>query len=99
MPRQPLRVYSKLFSNILVVWLVPGFDDTLLERLVPKDNEAVGVVLMLYGAGNAPDHSNRSFISALSALKAKGAEIVVASQCTDANTFLRFITLTIVRRS
>eukprot|EP00474_Spongospora_subterranea_P009531 CRZ09989.1 hypothetical protein [Spongospora subterranea] len=81
MPRKPLRVFEEIFSNIIVIWLVPGFDDKVLERLIPDDDEDLGIVFMLYGSGNAPSHSNQSFMFALTKLRSHRVEIVVATQC------------------
>lgn len=50
-----MRVHKRMDTRVLVVRLVPGFDDGALERLV-KDGDAGlrALVLEFYGVGSAP---------------------------------------------
>jgi hypothetical protein len=48
-------------SNIVVVRLAPGFDDSMLYSMVMETPHLHGIVLSLYGTGNGPA-SKQSFI-------------------------------------
>ena len=65
-----------LETRIMVVRLIPGFVD--LEAILSSDVR--GVVLLLYGTGNAPARRT-AFINWVKALISKGIVVVACSQC------------------
>ena len=82
-PRRTFGTHRDLFGNIAVMVLVPGFDDLAIEAFINTSTPAkpAVLVLMLYGAGNAPS-KKRTFIEALRrGVAEKGAVIVILSQC------------------
>jgi L-asparaginase len=82
-PRRKFTSHRTLFGNIAVMIMVPGFDDLALEAFLATstaERPAV-LVLLLYGAGNAPS-AKKSFLDCLrKGVAEKGAVVVILSQC------------------
>ena len=78
LPSTPGRfsLHSSLETRIVVLRLVPGFLD--LDALV--GSEIKGVVLMLYGTGNAPAKKS-AFVSWVKRMVDGGTMVVACSQC------------------
>lgn len=74
------KCHTELFTKIFVLHLVPGFDDGILTSYAQVPSEPRGLVLLLYGAGNAPNR-RKGLLESLRAAKANNVEIVAASQC------------------
>eukprot|EP00924_Labyrinthula_sp_SR-Ha-C_P003770 maker-scaffold_3-snap-gene-4.42-mRNA-1 protein AED:0.03 eAED:0.03 QI:184/1/1/1/1/1/5/396/380 len=73
--------------NILVIRLVPGFDDRPFKALLnsynnPENPDLVlkGLVLQLYGTGNAPG-AKKGLVSALKSVVDTGVVVAICSQC------------------
>lgn len=82
-PRRSFRVHTSLFGNIAVMMLVPGFDDHAISAFLATSTPShpAALVLMLYGAGNAPS-KKRGFLEILrEGMCKRGAVIVVITQC------------------
>eukprot|EP00455_Lapot_gusevi_P030238 TRINITY_DN3249_c0_g1_i4.p1 TRINITY_DN3249_c0_g1~~TRINITY_DN3249_c0_g1_i4.p1 ORF type:complete len:343 (-),score=95.51 TRINITY_DN3249_c0_g1_i4:68-1066(-) len=80
-PKRRFRIAKSLCTNINVLQAIPGFDDSsLLNFCQNPDNTPKGLVLALYGTGNAPTR-RKGFIDALAVGRQNGVEIVVTSQC------------------
>ncbi|KAF4668408.1 hypothetical protein FOZ61_006474 [Perkinsus olseni] len=75
-PKGRFHTHTQMESAILVVRLVPGFAD--LETLA--DSAVRGVVLLLYGTGNAPARK-KNFVSWLERLIDRGVAVIACSQC------------------
>ncbi|KAF4650358.1 hypothetical protein FOL47_001206, partial [Perkinsus chesapeaki] len=73
-PTGPLTVQTEMADSILAVRMIPGLSSLLSLDL----NDVNGVVLLLYGTGNAP--SNDNFLSWLQKLNDEGVPVVVVSQ-------------------
>jgi len=71
-----------MFTNIVVVSLIPSFSDSAIESLVATSTEEnpVALILALYGAGNAPLHK-QSFLNSLKVALNNHCVIVITSQC------------------
>ena len=67
-------------SNIVVIRLAPGFDDSMLHSMVNDSPHLQGMVLSLYGTGNGPA-SKRSFIDLIKTAIDRGICVVICSQC------------------
>eukprot|EP00930_Biecheleria_cincta_P094528 TRINITY_DN8571_c0_g1_i1.p1 TRINITY_DN8571_c0_g1~~TRINITY_DN8571_c0_g1_i1.p1 ORF type:complete len:435 (-),score=42.13 TRINITY_DN8571_c0_g1_i1:153-1457(-) len=80
-PRGRFRVHFIEVTQILVVWLIPGFSDDFFESLL-KSQSIRGMVLMSYGCGNAPARK-ASFISYLREMNSQGIVVVACSQCVE----------------
>lgn len=78
-PRGRFRVSTELCTSIAVCWLVPGFSDVVLVDMLASP-ALKGVVLVLYGTGNAPE-SKRGLLNLLHAAVQRGVVIVATSQC------------------
>ena len=82
-PRRKFQTHKTLFGNIVAMLLVPGFDDIALEAFLKtstKEKPAC-LVLMLYGAGNAPSQK-KGFLSLIGeGVSQRGAIVVITSQC------------------
>ncbi len=80
-PKGAFRVHKKLTASIIVIKLVPGFDDECIATLVEYSTKLKAIVLEMYGSGNAPTGSKSEFINILAKAKAKGIVVVGCSQC------------------
>ena len=85
-PRGPLRVNKLLVSAVLVVRLVPGFDDEALLSLVNSTSSLRCLIFELYGTGNGP--SKGMLLRAIEVSKSKGIMVVVVSQCVKGGVSL-----------
>jgi len=48
-PRKTMRVHKKMDSNLIVIRLVPGFEDDSLIAMVIHSTQLHGIILLLYG--------------------------------------------------
>jgi L-asparaginase len=81
-PRARFNPHTDIDYNIAVVWLVPGFDDTLFEALAGDNSKVRAIVLALYGCGNAPTQ-RASFLEAIRCVTQRGIHVVAVSQCVS----------------
>ena len=79
-PRGAFRLHKTLNSKVIVLKLVPGFDDSMIHALIAHSTELKAVVLEMYGTGNGPS-SKESLLSAIKMAKEKGMVVVAISQC------------------
>ncbi|MCW8980612.1 MAG: asparaginase [Altibacter sp.] len=77
--RKKLRVHKAMESNILLVKMFPGIDETTISHLFSYP-EIKGLVLETYGSGNVTNE--QWFISALKRLIAKGIPVINVTQCS-----------------
>ena len=90
-PRGPFRIHKTLDSKILVLKLVPGFDDEGIQTLVEHSNAVRGIVIELYGTGNGPSHDKGALMSAISRAKERGIVCVAVSQCLTGGVSLETV--------
>lgn len=87
-PRGRFQVHLSLQSKILVVHLVPGFDDTIFEVLATSTPKTLsGLVLMLYGCGNAPARKV-GMVKNIRKMVDSDVVVVVCSQCAKGTVAL-----------
>lgn len=82
-PRLQLKIHKKMFEEILVIKLVPGFSDKAFFNLLgpqTKDPGVRAIVLELYGTGNAPSHKE-TLLTMLDFCKKRDIIVVAVSQC------------------
>ncbi len=87
-PKSPFRVHKKLTASIMVIKLVPGFDDECISTLVEHSTKLRAIVLELYGAGNGPAGQKSTFLNALRVAQKKGIVVVACSQCLSGGVSL-----------
>merc|ERR1711879_1046242 len=80
-PRGRFRLQEIHSAEIMVMWVTPGFPDEVLSGLT-KYRKIRGIVLLLYGVGNAPSLKEQ-FLSQLRDLMSAGKVIVACSQCSQ----------------
>ena len=80
-PKQAFRVFKKLDASIIVIKLIPGFDDDAINALVEYSKDLKAIVLEMYGAGNGPSGIKSSFLLALERAAQKGIVCVALTQC------------------
>lgn len=58
-PRRRFFVHHNLFSNIIAIYLVPGFDDAALKTIFSTSTKErpAALVLALYGSGQREIHT------------------------------------------
>lgn len=92
-----LVVHKKLVSDVLIIKMFPGINETVLDALLSIAN-LKGIILETYGAGNAP--SEDWFISLLKKAIKKGIYVINVTQCSggsvnmgqyETSTFLKKI--------
>ncbi|MES1923106.1 hypothetical protein MHBO_004647 [Bonamia ostreae] len=49
-PKYKLKTFTNLFTNIGVIWLIPGFEDSIIQSTA-KDENKKAIVLICYGSG------------------------------------------------
>lgn len=86
-PRGTLRVHKQLDAHVLVIKLVPGFDDESIQTLVRYSTTLRAIVLELYGTGNGPA-KKQALLDAIHLARQKGIVVVALSQCLKGGVFL-----------
>ncbi len=77
--RKTLKVHKKLETNILLVKMFPGLDETTINYLFNYP-QIKGLVLESYGSGNITNEI--WFIAALKKLIDKGIPVINVTQCS-----------------
>lgn len=78
-PRGRLTVHKDLLSSVIVMKLVPGFDDESISALVSNSTSLKAIVLEMYGTGNGPRKSG--LLDVITRATQKGIIVVGVSQC------------------
>ena len=78
-PKGRFYAHKSLDARILVLKLVPGFDDDSLSTIVNSSTSLRGVVLEMYGTGNGP--SRLPLLTAIKQAIAKGIIVIAVTQC------------------
>lgn len=78
-PKGRFRVHLISEKEIFVIQVVPGFADSIFECL-SSSGSVRGVVLLLYGCGNAPSRKS-AFLEACGKMNEAGIIVVACSQC------------------
>ena len=58
-PRKPFRVHKVLEAKVIVLKLVPGFDDECIHAMVAHTTQLRAIVLEMYGTGNGPSNKTK----------------------------------------
>jgi L-asparaginase len=61
-PRGPFRAHKTLEAKVIVIKLVPGFDDECILALVTHSKALKALVLEMYGTGNGPSEKGGGMI-------------------------------------
>ncbi|VEU42104.1 unnamed protein product [Pseudo-nitzschia multistriata] len=86
----PLRVHLRMDTRLLTIRLVPGFDDSMIRRLIESNMEEQqlrALVLQLYGTGNLPS-VKESFIKLLADATEQGIMVIASTQCFTGSVLL-----------
>lgn len=78
-PKGPFKAHVSLESNIIVLKLIPGFNDESIFAMVNGSKNLKAIILEMYGTGNGPSKSG--LVEALKLAQSKGVVIVAVSQC------------------
>ena len=79
-PRGVFRVHKTLEAKVIVLKLVPGFDDEMIMDLIKNSTSLKAIVLEMYGTGNGPS-KKQPLLDAIRTAKEKGMVVVAISQC------------------
>eukprot|EP01064_Diplonema_japonicum_P009970 TRINITY_DN17359_c3_g1_i1.p1 TRINITY_DN17359_c3_g1~~TRINITY_DN17359_c3_g1_i1.p1 ORF type:complete len:383 (+),score=72.26 TRINITY_DN17359_c3_g1_i1:29-1150(+) len=80
-PRQRFRVQKELATGVVVVKLIPGFDDKSIRFMVAADDSNLrAIVLEVYGSGGAP-YQKEGLRELVATACEKGILVVAKSQC------------------
>ncbi|CAM9432196.1 unnamed protein product, partial [Chrysoparadoxa australica] len=86
-PRTAFRITQDMDSHIVVLKLIPGFDDEALMVIVRNCTRIKAIVLELYGTGNSPNR-RESFLSFIREAKIAGIMVVALTQCIQGGVSL-----------
>lgn len=78
-PSKNLVVHKKMDSNVVIVKMFPGINETILSSIIAIPN-LKGIILETYGSGNAPTED--WFINTLKKAIKKGLYIINVTQCS-----------------
>ena len=78
-PKGRFRAHNDFNRNIVVLRLVPGFADSIIQSIF-QDDAVQGLILQTYGTGNASSR-RVEFLTSIAAGVAKGVVVVITSQC------------------
>ena len=88
-PRGPFRVHTHLEAKVIVLKLVPGFDDECIHALVEHTKQLKAIVLEMYGTGNGPVNQGKgSLVDAIEKARERGIVVVAVSQCIQGGVSL-----------
>lgn len=76
----------KLDAHVIVLKLVPGFDDECVYSLINYSKTLKALVLEMYGTGNGP--TKAGLVEAIKLAKKKGIVVVAISQCINGGVSL-----------
>eukprot|EP01084_Bolivina_argentea_P307105 530760_1 len=77
-PKRGFRVFTKMFTDIMVLYITPCTNFLLLKYLL-CDKKKKGIVISFYGAGNAPQSNQLKNI--FKQCIEYGCNIVIGTQC------------------
>jgi L-asparaginase len=86
-PRRPFRVDRRMNRNILVIKLVPGFDDVTIIDMITQSKNLRAIVLEMYGTGNAPARRT-GLVEAIKIARSKDILVAAISQCLTGSVML-----------
>ncbi len=86
-PKGPFRVHKRLEAKVIVIKLVPGFDDECILTMVEHSTNLRAIVLEMFGTGNGPSNKG-PLIKAISQATEKGILVVALSQCLQGGVSL-----------
>ncbi len=89
-PPGPLIVHKTLDAKIIVLKLVPGFDDQSITALVRHSKQLKGIILEMYGTGNGPSHK-KELMDAIKYARERGIVCVGVSQCLHGGVTLESV--------
>lgn len=70
-PRSIFKVHNTLNAKVIVIKLVPGFDDESIGALITHSSSLKALVLELFGTGNGPA-KRQSLLDAIELAHSKG---------------------------
>jgi len=79
-PKGRFKVHRSMNKEILVLRLVPGFDDQSILDICMKATNLRALVLEIYGTGNAPAKKNM-LLQAIGHARDRGIVVVACTQC------------------
>ena len=88
---EPFSVSTTLVPFVIVIKLVPGFDDESISAMIRHSTKLRAIVLEMYGTGNGPSRQGSDkgpLLSAIQEAKERGLLIVAVSQCLQGGVSL-----------
>ncbi len=85
-----LIVHKNLDAKVIVLKLVPGFDDESITALVQHSQKLKAIVFEMYGTGNGPSNK-QELLDAIRAARRKGIVCVGISQCLTGGVTLESV--------
>uniref|UniRef100_A0A7S2WSI2 asparaginase n=1 Tax=Rhizochromulina marina TaxID=1034831 RepID=A0A7S2WSI2_9STRA len=87
LPRGSFRVHKEMNTNIVVIKLVPGYDDDCISHIVNDIQSLRALVLEIYGTGNAPARKS-GLLNAIRTATSRGIVVIAATQCRTGGVIL-----------
>jgi L-asparaginase len=79
-PTGPFTVTKNLEEKVIVIKLVPGFDDESILALAQHSRKLRAIVLEMYGTGNGPSKKD-TLVNAIKIAHSRKMVVVALSQC------------------
>jgi len=79
-PKGRFRIHTTMDTRVLVIRLVPGFDDEGISAMINNCPSLKALILEVYGTGNAPNRKTR-LLDNIKLATQKGILVVVTTQC------------------
>lgn len=90
-PDGNFSVSKNLVGRVIVIKLVPGFDDESIQALVLHSTSLKAIVLEMYGTGNGPS-KKKALLDAIRTARSRGIIVVALSQCARGGVSLETYT-------
>eukprot|EP01060_Flectonema_neradi_P033658 TRINITY_DN5714_c0_g2_i1.p1 TRINITY_DN5714_c0_g2~~TRINITY_DN5714_c0_g2_i1.p1 ORF type:complete len:423 (+),score=45.96 TRINITY_DN5714_c0_g2_i1:236-1504(+) len=79
-PRSRFRAQKVMATGIIVIKLIPGFDDAGMHALIESANNLLAVIIEVYGSGGAP-YQKPGMQQFVSRAMQHGVLVIAKSQC------------------
>ena len=88
-PHGPFRIFTKMETGIVVMKLIPKFDDEPLRQLVMHSEKIKAIILEMYGTGNISDSDDKtSLLNVIELARKRNIIVVAVSQCYKGSVML-----------
>lgn len=82
LPHERFKVHKDLTSEVIVIKLIPGFDDRAIYELIKNSTQLKAIIIELYGTGTASMKKGKAgILDAIIEARSRGIITIALSQC------------------